>query len=361
MKVVATLFLVGLLAGVGEAGSGPLADGERSEPVALDGGECPPVEIVESERPVAELPKEIGLPPARAGLGARLDFGHDWVYLEWQRLADRVDGWFVPAGAAKVPLPESPFRLDVDSALWEDEDSRTTDVTARFDVDLRLPNAERWLRGFVTTTGLDELTGFGDKGGGLALRAGLGGSFLDAIDADIGVSIDLSPEVFASVKYAPRWRFGMWQVRPFLKGYWSSDEGLGSAASVAIDRRIGHAVIRSASAAKLTDETEGVEWRETLLVAWAPETIAERRAGALADGLDIARGWGIRATVNGKTDGPKGAETVEVGVFARFPLRKRWLFGFVEPAIRWRAKTDRERELGIRVGLVSLFWGLESD
>ena len=43
------------------------------------------------------------------------------------------------------------------------------------------------------------------------------------------------------------------------------------------------------------------------------------------------------------------------------PLHGGWLYGYVEPLVRWERGSDWHPDAGIRIGLDALFWGLAAD
>jgi hypothetical protein len=51
-------------------------------------------------------------------------------------------------------------------------------------------------------------------------------------------------------------------------------------------------------------------------------------------------------------------EYYEASVFYKRPLRHRWLYGFVEPLVRWERGYDWNADPGIRIGIEALFWDL---
>jgi hypothetical protein len=48
----------------------------------------------------------------------------------------------------------------------------------------------------------------------------------------------------------------------------------------------------------------------------------------------------------------------EDSVILKRPIHGGWLFAYVEPIVRWDRNYDWHPDLGVRVGLDALFWGL---
>jgi hypothetical protein len=48
----------------------------------------------------------------------------------------------------------------------------------------------------------------------------------------------------------------------------------------------------------------------------------------------------------------------EESVILKRPLHGGWLFGYVEPIVRWDRNYDWHPDVGVRIGLDALFWGL---
>lgn len=72
------------------------------------------------------------------------------------------------------------------------------------------------------------------------------------------------------------------------------------------------------------------------------------RYGRMVRNRDLARGYGLQllATVKRRNT----VDYYEAAAFYKRPLRHRWLYGYVEPLLRWDRKYDWNADPGIRIG-----------
>jgi hypothetical protein len=110
-------------------------------------------------------------------------------------------------------------------------------------------------------------------------------------------------------------------ARLAASGFWQTTTGWGTREDVVLERPIvGHALVRLASFATLTERSRGVEWRSQLAVL---RPIGDRAAVAAAGGAE------------GASDAGPVVEVWRVSVRGRRDVLRRWLFLEVEPELSW--------------------------
>jgi hypothetical protein len=93
-------------------------------------------------------------------------------------------------------------------------------------------------------------------------------------------------------------------------------------------------------------------------VGHAQAVIQERRYDRLSAGHDLACGTMVRFTASG--DRLSRSTAYEVSLLYKRPLRGGWLYGYVEPLVRWERSSNWHPDTGVRIGFDALFWGLAS-
>lgn len=123
------------------------------------------------------------------------------------------------------------------------------------------------------------------------------------------------------------------------------------------DRRFGAAtILRSSSYAKWRADRGSTEWTQAFLLARAEELLVAERYGRMVRSRDLARAWGTQLLATGARE--DHVDYYEASLFYKRPLRQRWLYGYVEPLVRWDRKYDWHPDPGIRIGIDVLFWDL---
>ena len=308
-----------------------------------------------SERSTVEIREEAARRPYPLDFGQRLDRSHDWLFVNAQEFVENTDRRFAPPDAELLPVPATPFRLGVVTETINRTDGARLELDLNLDVSLKLPNLERRLRIFITN---DDVAESPDRAGERGnLRAGVRFNPASNFDFDVGVRGDLPPIAFASLRWSKFYPVGRWDVYPLGKLFAETDEGLGASAGLAFDRRLGEALIgRASSFAKWRKDTAEIEWTQVFLLAHADELLVPERYGRVVRNQDIARGYGMQLLATGERR--NRVEYYEASVFYKRPLRHRWLYGFVEPLVRWERGYDWNADPGIRIGIEALFWDL---
>ncbi len=291
-------------------------------------------------------------------VGERLDKGHDWLYRRLEHFLVTVDQHYADPQRAALVVPLSPLRIDFDTEFLNRQHGLSLAPRPDFDATLRLPNIERRLRIFISSSNLAEAP----ENPALEhspVRAGVRFEQHSHVDVDVGVRVKLKPTVFAALRWAPQYSFGNSRLYPLLKPYVESGLGLGVGGGFTLERWSGRWVVRSSSYTNWLRNTSATSWAQTLLLGHAQAVIQEREYGKFTAGRDLACGTVLRLLASG--DRLSSASLYEFSVMFKRPLHGGWLYGYFEPLMRWERGSDWHPDAGFRIGLDALFWGLASD
>lgn len=309
-----------------------------------------------SELSVPELVAiESALPPPKGEPGERLDVAHDDLYIWMQQTFESLDRRFVDEGERPVAVPASPFRIGLGFRGIDRDGRLATDIDTEFDVTLRLPNAERRLKIFLTTEDLSEISETADSGNP-SVRAGVRVDALRAFDFEVGVKVDVPPVAYAALRWGKRWRSGPWDIQPYAKLFAETDDGLGASAALIVNHWRGRNLARSVTSAKWLRDRSATEWGQSFSLARVDALLEPDQYSARLRGQDLARAWGIRVQAGGYEKST--VDYYEVGPFYKRPLHSDWLYVAVQPLVRWEREFGWRADPGIRIGFEALFWGL---
>lgn len=314
-----------------------------------------PTQVRPVAEPIVELATAAPDTQADGSPGARLDRAHDRLYLKLQRFLLGLDTRFSEASDAPLLVPASPLRMGLDAEWLRGRDGTLSALRPDFEATLRLPNIEQRLRVFVSSSDLPE------SAGNTALnknpvRAGLRFAPRLHLDVDLGVRLKLKPTAYAALRWARDYSAGNLHFYPFAKPYVESGLGLGASGGFAIEHWRGGWFQRSASYANWVRNSASTEWSQSLLLGHADAVIAEGRYDRVSSGHDLACGTALHALATGAR--LSGADTYEIGLIHKRPLRGGWLYGYVEPLVHWERSTGWHPDAGVRIGFDALFWGL---
>jgi hypothetical protein len=312
--------------------------------------------------------------PVNESWGSAEDFGDkvDWIHSKLHNMAqtqvERVDSWFKPPPGEQRIVPElSRFRV----GLYGEENIREhvdTEVkpAVDFDAEIDLPNFNRRIKLIITTSDTTAMPGKPyieqqDK----SLRAALIRQFRRNVSTAVGVRLHWTPELFAHLVWAHNWNAGSWHFYPQQKFYWETEEGIGEISTMVIDHWINRWNTRFSTSIKWSKqdrdddhrtgrEDEGFRWSEVFLLQYAKELLDESQLGRKVSGFDIARGGEIRLSAFG---GFHFVDEYRAGIFYRWSLRKKWMYLFIGPEIKWRNDNSWNREWTFKFGIEMLFWG----
>ena len=338
-------------------GAVPLAAAlQASTPAGEDSGSRRYGPSSRSTQEIRELHAQSARP---LDFGQWMDHTHDRIYTWSQGMVEATDHRFAPRDAELLPVPAAPFRFAVMSETVNHSDGLGFDLDIDLDIALRLPNIEKRMKVFVTSSELDESPN--SAGGDPQLRAGLRYEFKRDVDLDIGVRVDWPPVLFASAKWTREFEMSRkWSFYPLLKVFAETEDSVGYAAAATFDRWSGRHLFRSSSYTRYRANRNRNEWSQTLIYARAHQLIVPDRYGSYIDANDIGNGWGLRlfGKDEGRFEGEDGTEYYEAGIFFRKPTKSRWLYWHFEPVVRWDKKYAWATDLGVRIGFDALFWDL---
>jgi len=290
-------------------------------------------------------------------VGENLDAAHDWLYRKMQRFFEAVDVRFASAEQAPIVVPLSPLRIGLDNEFVHRRDGMAFVAHPDFEATLLLPNLERRFKLFVTSADLAESPGDPTDERN-PVRVGARFVPRTHINFELGVRANASPSAFAALRWSPEFDAGTLRVYPFVKTYVQSGLGVGTSGGVALEHWSNRWIARSVSYANWVHNTAATDWSQSLIFGYARAVIQERRYDRFATGHDLACGVAARVSVSG--DHVSRTSLFETSVLMKRPLHGGWLFGYVEPVVQWNRDFDWHPDVGVRVGLDALFWGLAS-
>lgn len=295
--------------------------------------------------------------PAPAAPG-RLERLHDWLYLGLEREIADIDTWFASSGQEPIPVPPSLFRIGFEGAAFYKGEGVSLVGIPDFEGTLHLPNIERRLKLFITSEDVQESPADPTQQTS-QVRAGMRFEPVPDLDLEFGVRAKLLPSAFGTLRWSHRFETDFLSVSPFAKAYAESGLGTGMSGGLTLERWSGFWILRSASWANRLRNTSGITattWSQTVIAGYAPSIIGEQQYGTVAAGRDLACGTVMRLFVSG--DSGSRAALYEGSVIHKRPLMGGWLFGYVEPVMRWVRYEDWHPDPGVRLGIDALFWGV---
>ena len=303
------------------------------------------------------------------GFGGKLDWLHMKLFRTAQAPVDLVDHWFRPPHGEERMVELSRFGLGVFGQGVRRNDKLDITEALDFDSDIELPNMKRQMKFMLTSrdqTALPgrDITETPDR----SFRAALEGQWWHAVSTAIGGRAHIPPSLFANVAWSPKWKSGDWLLYPQQKAYWDSLDGFGEISTLVVDHWNEGWNVRCTASVKCSEldwksdqksdrHDAGFRWSEVLMFGYAKELLDETKIERIVAGDDVARGMGIRLVAFG---GFHLVDEYRAGVFARWPVRKRWMYLLVAPDVSWTRANNWEHEWTLRCGFEMLFWGSRS-
>jgi hypothetical protein len=301
------------------------------------------------------------------GFGEKIDWIHYKLYEIGQAQVERFDSWFKPPPGEQSIAEPSRFRVGFygEGKIREYKDTEVKPI-ADFDAEIDLPNLKRQMKLIITTTDPTTIPGrsFTEQRD-TSFRTSLVGQWLPDLSTAVGVRLRWKPELFAYALWAHNWKAGNWLLYPQQKIYLENEKGFGEISTLVLDHWINRWNTRFSTSVKWSrqdrdddqktgSEDSGFRWSEVFLLEYAKELLDESQLGRIVSGDDIARGWGMRLSAFG---GLHFVDEYRAGIFYRWPLRKKWLYAFTGPEIKWREENEWVREWTVKCGIEMLFWG----
>ena len=288
-------------------------------------------------------------------IGDRLDNGHDWLYRRIEHWLENFDTRFGAPADKPLDVPLSPLRIGLDSEVLHG--SNTTDFLATPDIEgtLHLPNIEQRLKLFISSSDVSESPADPTQAHS-PIQAGLRFTPLAQVDLEFGVRTKVWPSAFTALRWNPQFELGPVSVHAFTKAYVESGVGFGASSGAILETWRNQWIARSASYVDWIRNSGDVSWAQQFIVGYVPVIIYEGRYASVAAGRDIARGAALSLSVTG--DRISHVSLYEAGLILKRPLHGGWLFGYVEPLVRFERTAGWHPDLGISAGFDALFWGL---
>lgn len=288
----------------------------------------------------------------------RLDRAHDKVFTAFNRGTWRFDQRFAADPQDALATPESRFR-----AVLYLQCSRDDRVQWRLDPDIDadfdLPNLERRLRLFIQSADVGELPGVDFPERRNEIQAGFRhiAKALD-IESDLGVKGGLPPRGIAKVEWKPNWRKDDWLFYPRQRVFYDTEDRLGELTSISASRWLWkRTFLKSVSALRWTERSEGLEWEQTLIAGYVRGYLEPKHEGKIVGDSQTAQGISLRASVFGHKSADWLADRYRVTAVYRRPLHRRWIYLELAPGIEWTDEANWGAIPSIRLGLDCLFWG----
>ncbi len=249
-------------------------------------------------------------------------------------------------------LTRSRFNFAIDAKI-EDNNGRQFSMDLDFRADIKLPKTKERFGLFINTSAPDELPGEDPDDVQNPLLVGL--ELISAfrrfpyLSSVAGVRVNRSPAFFTGITFKPHFEWETFHVIPQQKVFWFSDEtGLGGLTSLRLDWLAREdLLLRSLSAARYNEATEGIEWEQTFMIGFSTKGTFK----------DLDRGHGIKFSVFGHKTGSTGIiDYYRIAYIYRRNIYKKWLFIQGGPEARFRNEDDWEIAPGFRIGLDVLFW-----
>ncbi len=295
---------------------------------------------------------------ARGETTARMDWLHERVNRHVDLVAARLDTALGVEGQPLEPRTNSHLRVRLLSELRKREgEGAQWRLRPDVDADASLPNLEHRLHVFVNQIAPGDLPGRTPTDRTTAEGRKLFVGLRHLLDRDwfdfgtrAGVKGGWPPEVFTEASVRRCWAGDTWLIEPAQTGFWSSDEQFGAKTSLRVDRWLGDRVaVQSASAARRTEETDGIAWQEVA-------TLTHIKEGTLGD---AHRSIGLQATFGGRYDHGTAMELYRVDVPWRLPVYRRWLYLRIAPRVEWNREHDWAPTYAMLGNIELLFWGGE--
>jgi hypothetical protein len=295
---------------------------------------------------------------ACTGTGARLDRTQQKIHAAAEAAAEKLDQKFShdrppPTGDVEA-ASASPFRLAIDTAVFDRASGAEADLALDLDVTLSLPNIERRLKLYATTDELAEPPDV-DSADRRRLRVGARFAFLEHVDFDLGVRAEIWPVAFAALQWRRFHAHEHWRFTPFVKTYLESEAGFGVATGLTTDYLVGPWLLRSASYVDWETERDAALWRQTFVIAHVRDTLQDTRPSSPARLRDIGHGTGLRIGLGSEDTATASVDTYSAALFFRRHLHGQWMYWNFGPEVRWERARDWNPDVGIRLGLDILF------
>ncbi len=291
----------------------------------------------------------------------RLDYIHNNFHNIMQNRTDSTDiflaGDIEPVGELSL----SRFRVGIYIESEVDK-GFSLKFDPDFEAEISLPNTEKRWDIFITGRAVDELPDTNPSEREDGISAGVRRDYKNfPFDLDAGIRLRWLPEAFVALKWKTVWKPGNWRIIPSQKFYYETDEGLGELTALSTYYQYGkekRGTFSTASAARLSEDTDGLEWSQSIRLGHIGKTIEKRRLNKTVRREDTARGVGMKVAAYGHVNDETGViDRYRVTLLYRRPLYKKWIYLEIMPEVQWDNDDEWATEYVLRFGFDMLFWG----
>jgi hypothetical protein len=269
-----------------------------------------------------------------------------------------VDGFFAPKEQEKEKerrrVKNSEFSVKLHMRV-EAQGGADVSIEPDASADLELPNLSRKVKLVVRSSDIDELPGVDPTEEENSWLVGLARSKTRKRGGEIslgaGAKLNPAPEPYLAINARKPLVERPWHAVPRQRLFWRGDDGFGELTVLNLGRELStHVGAMSSSAAKWTEESEGVEWDQSLSLAYFPGGHTYRRQRR-------QHYIGVKGIVFGHKRGSGVVDKYRAQLIWRYPLRKKWLYLDVVPGIDFKNDEDWDETPWIRFGLQVYFDG----
>jgi hypothetical protein len=296
-------------------------------------------------------------PDVFSGTGERLDYLKENVPVRLRGYMHSTDRAFVPE---EDWIHEQPPVTDLEIGLWYEyisSPTSTSDFDQKFRLDVELPNLEHNLSLFIDNDLNDRLPGTDladqeNTGVSVGLRRQLK-KF--KISSDVGIKTRFPPELFARIRWRPKWNWGETEFGFEQRLFWENEDGFGTLTQLNAYRWLGqnhHWLFRNLTAGRFTEITDGLEWQQTFILGHMTHLVEEERRLDNLSANDTLQCYTLNASVFGED---RMLDKYRLSVLKRRPVYKDFVLVEVEPGLEWRNEYDWDTQWRIDMGMVLLF------
>jgi hypothetical protein len=296
-------------------------------------------------------------PDTFPGMFSRLDYLAENVPILIRSELHRLDRWLMEDPEA--PLPQPPVR-DLELSLYYQMVSGpdgSYDLKPGLRLDVELPNVEQEISLFLASSHDDDLPGIdsqnrNDEGWSIGFRR-----VYDELNlsSDIGIHSGWVPELFGRIYWDPRWSWGDLNMRFEQRLFWEFEDGFGVLSSLNSYRWLGKKKawqIRTLTAGKFSESTEGYEWQQSFILGHLTELMDESHRSYNVGMGDALSCFGIKASVFGQD---RLLSEYRTTLVYRKNLYNDFVLLEVEPGAQWRNEHDWTTQYRLDLGILFVF------
>lgn len=286
------------------------------------------------------------------GVVQKLDRAHDWTFMKLNSTVNRFDEILGGTDPFQGSETNSEFRLTLYTEV-KNGHANEFSIDPDFSVDLNLPRIDRRFHVFVNNFAPDSMPGESPvdqkRSTFIGVKHSIDWAKKLGFDTAAGVKWRLPPVAFGQVQLSRKIEEGKWMIEPKQTVFWfSDDDGFGEKTALTVEYwHNPRSFTRSATGARWTEGTEGLEWSHVLGEGYILK----------GDRYDMIKTIGTRFVATGHKSGSGVMDTYRVDITWRAPLWKDWLFYIINPEVTWKDSDDWESTRTLIVGVDMYFSG----